>query len=325
MRDLSQTLSEMINPSDYKENRPVTLNVLQRVIGLLEHYARLSELGRTLMIVPRAEANLFLRKLEMENEVHPDKQTKCIVLSLHSRRNLLFWRAVLLESQHFPLPLEDDRWSRFTEGGADIVLHTDASGIPKEWHHPNYSPTCLGVYVPPTPAKPQAQARAFVLPYAFLMGSDNVGLNCWNSTLLELLPVFAEILLNPESYIGKTIAVYIDNSSTVSIFSRLNPKKIYMAHFVEALNFTLAALKCKVQFKWRRRRSSFPSEISDDLTHCIFKNVRPGTECTRHSLPPPLQKVVTDTTCYWDHTLGSLRAEVKKYLIARIPTLSFSY
>ena len=327
-RDLSETVELMINPANIYETKPVTINTCQRVLGILDSLARLSKLGRALMLVPKAEQNYFLEQLNEEN--NPKKfpksnQTACCVLSLHARKNIAFFLAILLQSETIPLPMEDFSINSRHDVGANITLFTDASGKPKLITDPDYQPTCLGVYRPQTTQDKHSTVRAFILPHSFLMGRDQYGHVYNDMALLEILPLFAEFLRAPAEYRGKTVSVYTDNQSTVLIFRKTKCKKIYLAYFLEALSFLLSALQIELTIKWLRRRSCFAAELADDATHAVFDNVEPGTICTRHALPAPLQEVMLETTSYHNHTLGKLRSRIKTYLLDIIPDLSFPH
>ena len=327
--DLCETINLLVNSADIFEIKPVTLNVLQRGIGLLCSFARQSQLGRTLMLVPRAEQNCYLQHLAEENDPRKcpkNNQTACCVLSLHAKKNIAFFKAVLMESKEAPLTMEDYRAPYRQGGGADCVLFTDASGKPKIITDPDYKPTCLGVYRPQTATCSPATARAFILPHSFLMGRDQQKTHVYNDmALLELLPVMSELLRDPAYYRKKSVHVYTDNQSTVHIFKNNKCKKLYLAYFLETLNFMIAALQIDLRIKWLKRRSCFAAEIADDATHAVFDNVEPDTVCTRHSLPTPLQEVMLETTSYYSHTLGTLRSRVKSYLLNIIPELTFHH
>ena len=94
---------------------------------------------------------------------------------------------------------------------------------------------------------------------------------------------------------------------------------------LESLNFILAALQCNLVIKWQRRRSSVPMDLADDATHCNFDHAGPDVVCTRHSLPPPLQTVLMNTTSYASHSLGSLRKQIKIYLSNQFCDIVFPY
>ena len=331
---MSETLDLMVDTADYKKPIPVTINTLQRVIGLLVSLARHSKLGKSLMFVPVAEHNYFLEKLAAENDpknVKISQQTKCCVLSLYARRNILLWRSMLLSSHIARLPMEDDRTNSRVGGGAHYTLFTDASGRPQRvmnnWGEINkdYKPTCLGIFTPRTVSSSYSTLRSFIIPYNFLMGRDQYGPVFYNMAFLELLPIAAELLRDPEMYMEKTVHVYLDNQAAVIMFREQKAKKLYCAYLLEILNYILSALKTQLKIKWLPRRSSLPAELADDATHAVFENVGPDTRCTRHSLPGPLEKLVTSTVSYSTHTFGDLRKNIRKYLSDIIPGLSFPY
>ena len=174
-RDLSETVDEAIDPADYKRPIPINSNQLQRLVGLLTSFARLFSLGKSLMMVPVAEHNYFLEKLNHENEWPPHKQSKSVTFSLHARKNILFLRAILLESGTVRIPMEDDRSHTWKNGGAHIVVFTDASGKPKDVNEKDYAPTCLGLYRPRQLSTSQCELRCWVIPYCFLVGRDQYG------------------------------------------------------------------------------------------------------------------------------------------------------
>ena len=135
----------------------------------------------------------------------------------------------------------------------------------------------------------------------------------------------AELLHNPAKYRKSAVTVFTDNLSTTLAYQGQRCKKLYMAFFLEALNYITAALQVSLSIKWLRRRSSYPMDVADDATHSDFSHVEPGTLCARHSLPPPLQEVLLGTTSYMSHQLGTLRSKVKSYLLTVIPDLRFPH
>ena len=325
-RDLSETVELVVDPHDVNITIPVTVNTLQKVIGLLSNFARLSRLGRTLMLVPVAEHNYWLHKLSDENlNVKPENQTKICHFSRHARKNILYWRAMLVESINFPFPMDDFRILMRDQGATQLTIFTDASGALMNITDKNYAPTCLGVFSPHSIYSPDSTLKAFVLPFSFLAGHDQWGPVHQNTVLLELLPVLAELLHDPAKYHRRSLTVYTDNMGTVTVFRKQNSKKLYCAYFLEVLNYTLSALKCKLVMKWQKRRSSYAMEMADDATHACFDHVLPGTIAARHALPPPLQSVLLSTTSYASHTLSSLMKLVKNYLNNQLPDLSFPH
>ena len=321
--DLSECLDQIVDKNDLRMIVPATLNSLQQVVGLLQSFARLNTFGKVLMLVVNAETNYFLEKLSSENELTPEQQTKCTTLSLHAKTNILVFRAMLMESHNHPLALEDGRIEGRRTMSSDILLYTDASGKPKEWTEADYAPTCLGVYQPQTIHNHQARAISFTMPYSFLTGTDQYGPVYNNTALLELLPVFATILHEPHKFKNKTVIVFTDNQATVTTFTKINAKKLYLAHFLEALYLTTAALKCNLCFNWKRRRSTIPMAIADDLTHSNFKGCTKDTKQLRLRLPAPLERALLTTTNYPNNTLGNLRKHIKTYLLNKLPEITF--
>ena len=140
---------------------------------------------------PRAEANVFQDQLAKEvdtSETPVEKQTKCCVFSLHARKNMIYWRAILMESPTAHLHMEDSRWASRNQGGSYCTLFTDASGKPMHITEPGWRPTCLGVYRPQSAHTPVPELRAFVLPYHFLTGHDQQGPVFNNTTSKTVLP-----------------------------------------------------------------------------------------------------------------------------------------
>lgn len=325
-RDLSETIEILVDPAKPHLTRFVTINDLQRIIGLLASFARLSKLGKSLMLVPAAEMNFWLHQYSEENlRVKPDKQSKKCFLSFYARKNIIYWRAILVESHNYHLPLEDSRILSRKDGVTHHTLFTDASGALPEISPGKYKPTCLGVFSPHSLHSPEATLTAFVLPHCFLAGSDQWGPVHHNTCLLELLPVIAELLYKPAKYRRRSVTVYTDNQGTVAIFTKQNSKRLYAAYFLEVLNYMLCSLEIKLIMKWKARRSSYAMEMADDATHAVFDKALPGTICTRQTLPAPLQSVLLSTTEYRTHTLNTLRKQVKLYLVDRFPDLSFPH
>ena len=135
----------------------------------------------------------------------------------------------------------------------------------------------------------------------------------------------AELLHAPGKYRGKRLTVYTDNTATVAMYQGQKSKKLYMAFFLESLNYILAALQCQLTMKWLKRRSCYGAELSDDATHANFENALPDVNCMRLSLPPPLQDTLMSTTAYHSHTLGDLRRKVKSYLLDVCPGIVFPH
>ena len=187
-RDLAETVDEIVDPRNPAVVKPATINTVQRVIGLLANFAQLSALCRSLLLVPRAEMNDFQAHLHHEistKGASADHQTKCCVFSLHSRKNIIFVRAILLESITHHLPMEYPRGRGVYQGGADLVLFTDASGRPQEFSDPNWRPTCLGVFSPASIYSPTTELTCFLLPYSFLTGTDRRGPLYHDTTLVS--------------------------------------------------------------------------------------------------------------------------------------------
>ena len=321
--DLSQCLEQVVDMTDVRKIVPATLNGMQQVIGLLQSFAKMSQFGKVLLLVVNAEANYYLKKLAAQNDIPPEQQTKMITMSIYAKSNILAFRAMLIESHNYPLPLENDNEPKLGTLAADIVLYTDASGQPKDWTDKEYSPTCLGIFQPRTLRNNKARATCFVLPHSFLIGWDQYGPVFNNMSLLELLPSLALILTDPHKFRNKTVIVFTDNDSTVTVFRKINAKKLYLAHFLEVYYMTLAALNCKLSFQWKRRRSTRPMIIADDLTHCNFKNCPPATNERKQRLPAPLETALLSTTSYPSHTLHLLRRNTKLYLKNKLPNITF--
>ena len=329
INDMSQTLDEMVDK--FCPARPIafTVNVFERAMGILENFAQMSKIGRTLLLVAKAEMSYHLERFHQQNHLKPARQEQYCVLSEYARKNILQFRALLVISPEFHLPLEDPSAKLRRAGGAHIVLYTDASGKPKERTDPAYTPTCLGSFWPAKGANKTSRALAFVMPYSFLRGptiSKGKGGQRFvmdQTVLLELLPAFATILQFPDLFRHRVVTVFSDNQVTVDLFMNNTATKAYTAYFLEAFQFMLMALDIKLVMRWKRRRSTYPMAMSDDCTHAQFAHAMPGTSCQILQLPPPLFKVIHGTVSYHSHLLDTLRDEVRVYLEGLFPDLVF--
>ena len=332
LNDLSASLDGIINKQNPAKPIAFSVNEMQKCLGILENFSHLTRLGKTLMLVPAAEEAFYLSKFHEENDLAPQKQTKLCTFSAHSRTNLLLFRALLVISPAHPLKLENPDLPQQVHCGCDITLFSDASGIPKtlsETSNNSYKPTCGGIYWPGHGRNQRPLAVSFVMPYSFLVGKamdDGSGKHRYiqdQTVLLELIPVCAVLLQFPERFIRKSVVLHTDNLTAVNLFNNCWAKKIYTAYIIEAINIITATLETKLVLKWCRRRSSYPMEVADDLTHGDFSAARPETDCQLLSLPAPLFEVVHATTSYHAHTFNLLRGNIKSYLLSKFPHLQY--
>ena len=331
LNDLSQTLEDLVDMHNPANTKAFTVNTFEKCVGILDNFGLLSRVGRVLMLVPLAEMAFHLERFHKENVMKPERQTEYCTLSLHARTNILMFRALLVISPKFPLPMEDPRHFRQVSGAADFTIFTDASGKPKLITDPAYKATCLGAYWPATLANPTSRAYSFVLPYSFLVGRaisrGNGRQRCVmdQTALLELMPIIALILQHPRLFRGKSVTVIVDNQTTVNLFTACTAKKVYTAFFMECLFFVMGALNINLVMKWRRRRSTAAMVIADELTHGGSAAAGPEVVFQLLPLPPPLYKVVHATTSYHSHTLDTLRNEVRNYLQTQLGNVTFPF
>ena len=333
LEDLSQSLDEIVDKTDPARPVAFTVNSFERCLGILDSFANNSAIAKSLLLVPKAEMSFYLKRFHDQNLIRPEKQTEYCTLSAYARNNILAVRALLVISPEYHLPLEDIRRPAATGSAAVTdLLYTDTSGLPKLAQDQNYTGTCLGAYLPATIDKPTARAWAFVLPFSFLISRiANDGVSdqkyvCDDTTFLELLPPLAVLLHSPLEFKNRSIMVCVDNQTSVHLFQKCKAKARYTAFALEVLRFTLRALNCDMKLVWRRRRSSYPMIVADDLTHHDFRSVERGnTECQILSLPPPLFEVIHGTSDFKTHRFDELREITRTYLSQVVPDIIFPW
>ena len=323
MNHVSEVIDMAADPKQSWKIVLMTLKEVQQVVGLLLDFAKLSHLLKTLCLVPAAERNFWTEEFSQENRLRSECQSRLCWFSHHARKNILFIRAILLSTNHCPLPMEISNYRRRPQAGAQVVLYCDASGEPKEVVDGKYYPTCLGSYRPATVRCSVSTLKAFVLPYSWLVSTDRRGKVYFHTAMLELMPLLCELLDEPDFYYGKSIRMFTDNQATVAIFENQNPAGLYTAFMLETVNLVIMALNVRVKISWLPRRSSYPMNLADDATHATMRHAKPGVKCTRQHLPPPLYNVLHSAQSYPLHDLDRLRREVKKYLLLKFPRAQF--
>lgn len=321
LEDMSQSLDDIVDKTDPLKPKAFSVNQFERCIGILESFSRLSAIGRNLLLVPRAEMAWHLARFHEQNYIRPEKQTEYCSLTHFAKVNILQFCALLMISPQHGLPFEDTRRAHQNQGAVDFVWYSDASGLPKSIAAGGkYKPTCLGLYVPANISYPVAQALSFPLPYSFLVsktigdGKGEQKFVCDQMLFLELLPALCGLLHSPAKYRRKSILLYTDNQATAYMFNNCQARQAYTAYVLEALNFVLGALGSSLVMKWKRRRSDFPTEVADDLTHADFSRLDNTVNCQIVSVPGPLFKVIHHTTSHSNHLFHKLKEEIKVYL-----------
>ena len=112
------------------------------------------------------------------------------------------------------------------------------------------------------------RAASLQFPRSFLMGM--FGYETWvayRTTLLEILPAFALILLQPHRFQDKNINVITDNENLVLAWSRKRSRDRGVLVAIEALDHCCRMLRADLYFTWKKRCSDVPSTIVDHLSH----------------------------------------------------------
>ena len=323
MNHICETFAQTVKVTDVYQPVLATLKDVQEVVGLVNNFAKSSQLLRTLAIIVNAEAATFDATFWDENIRPKERQSKLCLFSHQARVNLATIRAILLSTASCPLPMEKSKARFLIKGGAHFTFYCDASGKPKEITADNYKPTCLGCYRPATLQCSTATLKSFILPYSWLMSADNKGLVYHHTSLLEFLPMLCELLSEPARYRRKSLVFYTDNQATVSLFQRQNPVSIFTAYVLESINLMEMALECNIRLSWKRRRSSYGMALADDATHANHSRADDSIICTRQSLPTPLFNVIHCSENFLNHKFNFLRREIKLYLRDKCPDVKF--
>ena len=141
-----------------------------------------------------------------------------------------------------------------------VIIHGDASGSLRSEYVP-----CAGVLMQ---AEDGGRAAALQFPRSFLM--KNFGYEVWVSyrtTLLEIFPAFALILLQPHRFQDKDITVVTDNENLVLAWIKKRSRDRGTLIAMEALSHCCRMLRADLHFIWKRRCSDEPSTIVDLLSH----------------------------------------------------------
>ena len=323
MNHISEVFSQVVDVQAVFLPVLATLKDTQEVAGLVTDFSKSSQLIRTLAMLVNAERNEFTVRFSSENIKDKQDQSKLCLFSFHARKNLTLIRAILLNTDICPLPMEMSG-ARFLKGGAaDFSFYCDASGKPKEIADGAYAPTCLGSYRPRTVSHRTATLKSFILPYDWLTSYDKHGQVYHHTSLLELLPVLCELLDQPQLYQGRVLHFLTDNQATAAIFRRQNPASESTAYILEAINLTEMALGCRIKMSWQRRRSSYGMVLADDATHADHSSADSSIKCTRQSLPVPLFNVLHQPGHNLSHQLHHLRKQIKLYLRDICPSAQF--
>ena len=141
-----------------------------------------------------------------------------------------------------------------------VIIHGDASGSLRSKYVP-----CAGVLMQ---TQDGGRAASLQFPRSFLMGL--FGYETWvayRTTLLEIFPAFALILLQPHRFQDKDINVITDNENLVLAWSRKRSRDRGVLVAIEALDHCCRMLRADLYFTWKRRCSDVPSTIVDHLSH----------------------------------------------------------
>ena len=173
--------------------------------------------------------------------------------------------AIIKDTAQYPLPVKE--YLSTVEVGCTLVF-TDYSG------HLLASPS-LGIYSPSQSSEDKALVCSLAYPRYFLQAEDESGHKAFSkSTALEALGFLVPLLKDPARFISTHTLVVTDNAAAVLIFKKGYSKGDSWATTIcRAARIVAAALCCKLEVKWERRRSSRASRIADNLTHNLLEEL----------------------------------------------------
>ena len=148
-----------------------------------------------------------------------------------------------------------------------IRVWSDASG------HIIASPS-LGLFVPSSGQNnPLVASLAF--PRSFFKSCDEKGHKAYcKTTTLESLAYLAVLCTDPLRFVAQEVVFHIDNFAAVIALKRGRARRDpWASTLIRAARVVASDLGCSIFAVWERRRSSRNSEIADDLTHNLVRNL----------------------------------------------------
>ena len=113
----------------------------------------------------------------------------------------------------------------------------------------------------------------------------------YRTTLLEIFPAFALILLQPHRFQDKDITVVTDNKNLVLAWSKKRSRDRGVLIAMEALSHCCRMLRADLHFTWKKRCSDDLSIIVDLLSHGDLQQAvsfLPEGQVVHCAWPPPL-------------------------------------
>ena len=253
----------------------LTLNQLQKLCGKINYLKQVDESFSV-------TSGFILHQLQAYLKIHPDwsstpisQQQPLLVLNQASRQDLLIIRSMLKMLQDRSFPLEMIRWTSHTR-----ILYTDASGV--------INHGVGGVIL-------TAPNRAFHIPLpedVLLSGLGHVKFipMSYRTGVLELLPIWAGLLLFASEVRHSTVLVYIDNNEAVLSLTKKTSSDFATCLMLRLICYTASILDAHVEPIHINRRSDVYSRVADDLTHgdtrSFFKTDPFGIYSYVPDLPP---------------------------------------
>ena len=230
----------------------MTINQLQKLCGRINYLIEIDVSFSACSGFVRHQLAAFLKLHPHWSEVPSHQQDHSIVLSQASKQDLMVVRSLLniLKTKQFPL--EIIRWHAQTR-----IVFTDASG-------------CLGHGVGGVLLSTPSKAFSIPLPDALLecgLGHVLFIPMKWRTCTLELLPIWASLLIFAGDVKHTNVLFYVDNLEATIAINKKTSNDYSTVLLLRLIFYTASILDCHIEAQHIMRRSTPYAVIADDLTH----------------------------------------------------------
>ena len=271
-------LDKMIEFVEFCFNKPaLTLNLMQKIVGKVQYLRQIDDCFATTTGFICHQLQAYLRLHPHWEDLPISSQPPDIVLSPASRNDLLILRGLLkmLKAQQFPM--DPHPWQQHSR-----IVYTDASGVMSQG---------VGAVLLCSPTK----AFSIPLPDALLLsGLGHIKFIplAWRTAVLELLPIWASLLMFANDLKHSQLTVYTDNVEAALAMAKRTSADFCSCLLVRLICFTASILDVHLQVLQVNRRTCSWSKIADDLTHFNTRHLFEVDPFAVYTLAPDLPPVL---------------------------------